>query len=239
MGQKPSQQCYLCGKWVNSTTRDHVPPKNLAGDVPGISFLTLPACRECNETYSIQESRFRDFLAIIGSNIGIAEADGAFAAFVRNVARRPGPNKDYDRIQYSIGRQEVYTASSIYLGTAPTIKIPSDLAVEGILVKIAQGLHYHYTSQIIPQGYVKEGVLIQTQHLPSPWSSFEYPFVGSTGNFFSYKGWKNTETRACAIWLLLFYQRALGVVTFYDPTMMPNEVAEIISQKDAMHGDWT
>ncbi len=102
MSRKPSKQCYLCGKWANSYTRDHVPPKGLAGDVSGIWFTTLPACRDCNVKYSSQESRLRDFLAVIGSNLGIAEANGALAAFQRNVSRRPDPNRDYNRIQRAI-----------------------------------------------------------------------------------------------------------------------------------------
>jgi hypothetical protein len=223
MGQKPSKQCYLCGKWANSSTRDHVPPKSLAGDVPGIQFMTLPACRDCNMKYSSEESRLRDFLAVIGSNLGIAEADGALAAFQRNVSRRPGPNRDYDRIQRAIGWQEVSTASSIYLGVAPTITIPLDLDVESILIKIAQGLHYIHTEQIIPSWYVKQAVLVQPHRLPPLWYQVEWPFVGQTGNFFSYQGWKNPETIECAQWLMLFYQRALGVVTFYDPATMPVE----------------
>jgi hypothetical protein len=220
MSRKSSQQCYLCGKWANSSTRDHVPPKSLAGDVPGIQFITLSACRGCNVKYSSHESRFRDFLAVIGSNLGIAEADGALAAFQRSVSRRPGPNRDYNRIQRAIGWQEVYTTSSIYLGTAPSISIPSDLDVESILIKIAQGLHYFHTRQIIPSGYVKQGVLVQPHRLPPLWDQVEWPFVGQTGNFFSYQGWKNPETIDCAQWLMLFYQRALGVVTFYDPVTM-------------------
>lgn len=87
--------------------------------------------------YPSQESRFRDFLAVIGSNQGIAEADGALAAFQRNVSRRPSPNRDYDRIQAAIGWREVFTANSIYLGTASAISIRSDLKVGNILVKIA------------------------------------------------------------------------------------------------------
>jgi len=74
MSQKRSKQCYVCGKWANSYIRDHVPPKSLAGNVPGIQFTTLPACRDCNVKYSSEESRLRDFLAVIGSNLGIAEA---------------------------------------------------------------------------------------------------------------------------------------------------------------------
>ena|SRR5260370_15579708 len=189
------------------------------------------------EPITARKSRFRDFLAVIGSRLGIAEADGALEAFQRSVNRRPGPNRDYDRIQRAIGWQEVYTASSIYLGTAPSIKIPADLDVEGILIKIAQGLHYIYTKQIIPLWYIKQGVLIQPHHLPPIWHQVEYPFIGQTGNFFIYKGWKNPETIECAQWLMLFYQRALGVVTFYNPVTMPEEARSTgaVSQEGKDH----
>jgi hypothetical protein len=222
MKQKLSTQCYLCGKWANSCTRDHVPPKSLAGDIPNIPFMTVPACKECNSKYSIQESRFRDFLSVIGSNQGIAEADGALRAFERSVSRRPGPNRDYQRIQQSISWKDVYSAYSIYRGTAPAISLPNDLDAESVLVKIAQGLHYIHTQQIIPPGYVKEGVLIQPHHLPPGWLDLDYPFAGQVGNFFSFLGWKNPATIDCAMWLTLFYQRALGVVVIYDPVAMRN-----------------
>jgi len=95
--------------------------------------------------------------------------------------------------------------------------------VESILIKIAQGLHYIHTEQIIPSWYIRQGVLVQPHRLPPLWYQVEWPFVGQTDNFFSYQGWKNPETIECAQWLMLFYQRALGVVTFYDPATMPVE----------------
>lgn len=213
---RASVQCYQCGKWANSHTRDHVPPKCLAGDVPGIQFLTVPACLECNGQFSTEEAKFRDFLAMIGSNTGIKEADGALEAFTRSVSRRPGPNRDYNRIMNAVGGEEDIYAGGIYLGTAPTIRVPADLDVGAVVVKIAQGLHYAYTQQVIPPAYKKRGSFLQPQYLPPELLQARYPVVGSVGDFFHYSGWWKMEgpDLAIAVWVMLFYRRAYGVAWF-------------------------
>src|SRR5436190_10111635 len=132
--KKPSQQCYLCGKWANSYTRDHIPSKTLAGDVPNIQFITVPACLECNQQFSSEESKFRDFLAVVGSNPVTEEANGALEAFKRNIQRnelgRAGrPHKDLQRILNGIHETEFYTPSKIYLGTVPSIRTGPDIDI--------------------------------------------------------------------------------------------------------------
>jgi hypothetical protein len=228
MGRKVSVQCYLCGKWANSHTRDHVPPKCLAGDVPDIQFMTAPACRECNGRFSPEEAKFRDFLAMIGSNLGVKEADGALEAFKRSVSRRPGPNRDYNRIMNSVSEQEIYSGS-IYLGTAPTIRVPEDLDVSKVIIKIAQGLHYCYTEQVIPLSYEKIGRLLQPQYVPPQLQQAGYSVVGNVGDFFHYKGWWKMEDSglAIAVWVMFFYQRTYGIAWFKDPNFIyPTNIAD-------------
>jgi hypothetical protein len=228
VSRKPSVQCYLCGKWANSHTRDHVPPKALAGDVPNIEFKTVPACRECNGRFSSEESKFRDFLALIGSNLGVKEADGALEAFRRNVGRRPGPNRDYNRIMNAVSEREIYSGS-IYLGTAPTIRVSEDLDVSMVIIKIAQGLHYYYTEQVVPPSYEKMGWLLQPQYVPPQLHQAGYVVVGNVGDFFHYKGWWKMEDSnlAIAIWVMFFYQRAYGIAMFKDPHFIyPIDIAD-------------
>lgn len=221
-------QCYICGKWSNSYTRDHVPPKCLAGDVPGIQFMSAPACLGCNQKFSPEESKFRDFLAMIGSNLGVKEADGALEAFGRNVSRRPGPNKDYNRIVERISEEEIYSGK-IYLGTAPAIRVPEDIDISGVITKIAQGLHYAHTKGIIPSWYERQGMLLQPEHVPSQFHQAVYYVVGQVGEFFHYKGWWKVENANCAVavWVMVFYQRAYGIAWFRDPNFVyPTGVTE-------------
>lgn len=215
MSKKPSVQCYYCGKWSNSHTNEHVVAKCLAGDVPNIEFIRVPACLRCNNQFSIDESRFRDFLSVIGSGYGIEEADGALAAFGRSVGRRPGPNKDYQRIRNAITIRGI-DLGPLHFGPPPIIHLPDDLDENKVLIKIARGLHFHHTGKIVPPHYVKDAVLIPERCMPVELRQMQYSITGDIGDFFHYNGWWSTEGSDSAVWVMHFYQRAIGIAWFHN-----------------------
>lgn len=61
--------CAYCGD--TATTRDHIIPKNLYPRSlrrPSIRLKTVPACRQCNETYSDDEELFRNVVTVAGAS---------------------------------------------------------------------------------------------------------------------------------------------------------------------------
>ena len=170
MSRKPSGQCYLCGKWSNSLSRDHIPAKCLAPKNRNTDFLYAPACKDCNQAYSHEESKLRDFLAILCAKTGIAAADDAFEAFQRNVQRneigRAGtPHKDLSRIVNGIKMLELHSPGGIYLGTVPSLSRSNEIDMEGILIKVARGLHWAHYKTVIPD-YYQMAALPWMQNVP-------------------------------------------------------------------------
>ncbi len=50
--------CYLCAAG-GKLTRDHVPPESFFPDPKPKDLITVPCCRRCNESYSLDDEAFR------------------------------------------------------------------------------------------------------------------------------------------------------------------------------------
>jgi hypothetical protein len=224
MSKKSSTQCYLCGKF-GKTTDDHIPPKNLAPKNSNLEFIHGPACAECNNKLSHEESKFRDFLAVACSGLGIVEADNAFEAFQRSLNRntlgRAGrPPKDLVRIWEGIRQQDIYTArGNIYLGKTITISPAHDINIEAVLVKIARGIHYAHSRVVVPNEYEKRAALYNT--VPYPDELHRMPLAGNIGDFFQYRGGWLSEDRKSGLWYMCFYKKLIGLAYFCPPGLMP------------------
>jgi len=105
MTENAKSLCYNCGI-RQATTRDHIIPKTLLPDPKPSRLLTVPACRECNESFSKDEEYFRDRLAaVIGDpssedpviwekaweSLQKPEARGKKLGFYRDVFQLPKP----------------------------------------------------------------------------------------------------------------------------------------------------
>lgn len=148
--------CYLCG-YEGIMTDDHVPPSCLAPNAEDVIFYKLPAHESCNKAFSVQESRFRDYVVAYATD-GVQEAEAAFENMLRNFGRgieeRGGlPNKDFYRLYNNVVLKEGYTSGGIYIGPVIAIRPPEDLDYKSVLIKIARGLHYYHTHEIIPANY--------------------------------------------------------------------------------------
>src|SRR6266566_2260117 len=148
--------CYLCGI-EGIVTDDHVPPRCLAPKANNSIFYKLPACETCNRALTVQEGRFRDYVVAYAKD-GVQEAEAAFENMMRNFGRgkeeRGGfPNKDFYRLYDNVVLKEGYTPGGIYIGPVIGIKPPEDLDYKSVLIKIARGLHYYHSHEIIPVNY--------------------------------------------------------------------------------------
>jgi hypothetical protein len=60
--RKRAAECYLCGA-TEDLTRDHVPPANLFPEPRPNNLITVPCCRSCNQSYSLDDEAMRVWLA--------------------------------------------------------------------------------------------------------------------------------------------------------------------------------
>ena len=61
--------CVYCGTSGVKMTRDHVFPRGLfpsGGTAPGVNRLTVPACKECNNSFADDEAHFRAVMTLAG-----------------------------------------------------------------------------------------------------------------------------------------------------------------------------
>jgi hypothetical protein len=212
--------CYLCGK-EGTVTDDHVPPHCLAPKADNSVFYILPTHRTCNNALSHHESRFRDYVVAYAKD-GVPEAEDAFEKMQRNFVRgKEGGslNQDYyrlfDNIVFStshIGAAQ--TPSGLLISPFVGIKPPKDLDYRAVLLKIARGLHYYHTQEIIP-----DNSFMMADFVVSDWerhiaSIQRLNIAGQMGDFFAYKGtWARDEPKS-GIWYMIFYRSLVGVASF-------------------------
>jgi hypothetical protein len=216
--------CYLCGQ-ESELTDDHVPPKCLAPEANNSIFYYAPACRPCNEALSIHEERFRNYLVFFAPD-GVPEHESAFQAMMRafkkGKEKRGGiPNRDYYRIASNISVVNAFTDDGRYRGMFVGIKTANDMKYRDVLIKIARGLHYRHTEQVIPQEYRMYAKLIENplEHLGiiQQIGDFGTSVAGAMGDFFLYAGLYDSGDRKSGIWYVWFYQSVLACVQFGRP----------------------
>ena len=132
-------RCYNCGCLLDNSnqTKEHIPPKNLFagyGDNYKINRIVVPACHNCNNTYSPLDEDFRNFIGTI-SNVKENDVISRKAAesMVANTKER---NRIYvDSLNQVIGVK--FDASQI----------------EKYHIKNFKGLFYYQYGYSLPQDY--------------------------------------------------------------------------------------
>jgi hypothetical protein len=202
-------------------TDDHVPPQCLAPKANDSIFYKLPAHESCNKAFSVQESRFRDYVVAYATD-GVQEAEAAFENMLRNFGRgkeeRGGlPNKDFYRLYNNVVLKEGYTPGGIYIGPVIAIRPPEDLDYKSVLIKIARGLHYYHNHEIIPANYDMNADFVVSNEEKHIGYIRQLNIAGQMGDFFAYKGtWARDEPKS-GIWYMCFYRSLTGMVGFRKP----------------------
>lgn len=211
-------QCYLCGKICDTPSIDHIPPWCLAPNSPQSSFIQLPACKKCNNSYQIKENHFRDFTANVAHGSGNLAADAAYEKYKRwtekEYERLGRPNKDLQRIIDSSDPAIHIDMDGKILGTSTIFRDGPDFFTKEIFIKIARGIHYHHTKIALLSGhhiYIYRVNYIQFLDYTQAASNL---FYGKQGDFFEYIGGYEENDPACGIWALSLYSKITFVVSF-------------------------
>ena len=211
-------ECYLCGQ-TGHMSMDHVPPKNLSPSSPDSDFILVTAHKSCNEQYSHEESKFRDFVvtAATGRNNPslIAARQKMLNNFNRNYIGRAGRvHKDQLRLLRNMYYEQQYAVSgSIYLGKTLKIKPSHDTDFERLFIKIARGLHYYHGKESIPETYIMQGLLLREGEAFYQDIFDSTNIIGRCGDFFHYRGGHTPDSKT-AIWYMLFYSKVQAVAWF-------------------------
>lgn len=86
--------CVYCGG--KATTRDHVPPKLLLDRPFPLNLWTVPSCKRCNESFSADETYFRDALAHVSFEPAVFETTRGNGIVARSLRKQPGHRRRID-----------------------------------------------------------------------------------------------------------------------------------------------
>lgn len=135
-----SRLCIYCGR--TGTTRDHVPPRLLLHKPFPDNLLSVPACLECNNSFSEDEEYFRTVLAHIATVASLAQHLDEGGDVDRAFARTPAKEQEILKI--------------LAPDETGRIRINPDLhRIERVIRKIARGLYFIRYGQRISDDDVK------------------------------------------------------------------------------------
>jgi len=129
--------CYLCGKG-DDLTRDHIPPQGMfPGPRPG-NLITVPCCKTCNSTFSMDDELFRAWASsgaqcsAAGKQIWRGKVVPSFATRNKKLRQQMRQDVGTAALETLIGRAKV-----------PIIGIPVSRA-KPFIVRITKGLLHHF-----------------------------------------------------------------------------------------------
>ena len=151
VGGSPMPACSYCGRSVAKTEREHVFPSNLyppsrAGSI--VQRLTIPACRECNGSWSDDEAHFRNVLALSGDNPNSPRRE-LWQGLIKRSLDEPDAAKRIDDL-LALMRPVVVKGAERHM-----IYPAEDDRILRVIRKIIRGLaYYHQLFQFVPDDKV-------------------------------------------------------------------------------------
>jgi len=130
---KEEIRCYFCGKL--SKSKDHIPSKNLLEKPYPNNLLTIPACIDCNQSFSLDEEYFLNVLVEISDNPNL-------------VARKEFGGSVYNARKRSIKLNERIQNSLIQADDGRVYFQAENNRIKRVVEKNALGLYYHRYGKI-------------------------------------------------------------------------------------------
>ena len=142
--------CAFCRRDLEKVTRDHVPPRGLFGANPPGNLITVPSCRDCNNSTSKDDEHFR-LIALDYQASEVPAAQQANEATLRalNRAQAKGFRKSvYSRLQPT----ELLSLAGLFI--ANTFSMRVDMSrLNRTVEKTIRGLFFHHNGYPVPEGY--------------------------------------------------------------------------------------
>ena len=152
----PGATCIYCG--APEGTRDHVPPKGIFAGLLGIGFngnlITVPSCRPCNNSESMDDDYFRQVMVALETIEGATVPSPVVETIRRSVQRatREGIRTPLHLLARTARKVWVWAENSslAQLKTAVEIEWPR---VRRTALRIARGLYWHHMGHRVPDHF--------------------------------------------------------------------------------------
>jgi hypothetical protein len=139
-------ECVYCGQW-GPLTSDHIPPKNLFAKPRPSNLITVPACRNCNKSFELDDEYFR--LAVT-TGIDPASFPNEFDVSVNAIKKLGDPHKVGFKksMLASFSKKPQYTPAGIYLGEAGILEIDVE-RVQNVISRVIRGLFFFHSGRCL------------------------------------------------------------------------------------------
>ncbi len=229
----PGSQCAYCGG--SPEDWDHVPPKCLFGKKNRNGLISVPSCKDCNNSRSDDDTYLLQMLTMREDTASFADAQEGHTRLLRGV-RHPSRRK---LLEATVANFEIRArwVGDVYLGRQPAFRIDWS-RVDRTIARVVRGLFFHETEKVLPSEYVAVAFPFEGfDRYDIPMMStlkriHENAFSGGVrtvgGGVFEY-GYRATESDPNAtVWALRFY-RAPSFVAFTAPSEWPRQGDENVA----------
>lgn len=210
-------ECVYCGRQAK-LTRDHLPPRNLFGNVPVVQLITVRCCSDCNCAASLDDEYFRLNLALrddIGDEPDVREIVPAVMRSLQHV-EAPGFRQ---RFLSGLHQAAVTTPAGLFLGSRLAYDVDLD-RMSRVPRRIVRGLFNQRQGRRLPEAYDVhtyaaagfQGVTGETgEQFRQMLQAVLNTEPQSVGRVFSYWVVFQPEEPNVSIWLTLFYRRVVFI----------------------------
>ena len=204
--------CVYCGK-NGLFTDDHIPPKNLFGEPRPNYLITVPACADCNSSFSKDDEYFR--LSITIREDIFDKTQDIYPKVIRSLKK---PKKIGFRKNFlsTIRPFEDISDAGIFRGYKYSYNVDMQ-RLNNVAARIIKGMFYYHFKKIIPRGCVVDAFCIDgmkkmpERDIINLQDNILVPIskqkLYSVEPVFEYKYVVNKEDIYLSVWLLSFFKR--------------------------------
>lgn len=243
---KKEKYCSYCSVKLDkhNKSQDHVFSKTLYPPPYGHNFITVPACKKCNNYYSKYEEYFKHVSTIDEIVYQQKEFKILGDESIQALKKYPEYYKDFFKDFQPL---EIVTPNNIYLGQRLGVRIDSTV-LDTVIKKMVKGLYFHHTKKILSGNYTLGTIDIHNilnysisfyNASQSIIESHKTRHLYSSGNVVKYRFEIFDKHYYHSTWSILFYNKFLylGIVFNNDisNTITESKSAELFSKINFEH----
>ena len=188
-----SKRCVYCGGVAD--TKDHIPSRNLfPKGASNTSFLLVPSCGGCNNSFSKDEEYFRNLIVSMLYDESITATYVADTAMTRSITKRPALAWQMFKKMSLVH----FYRKGAYLGIRTAYHLADDdyPKVDHVLDKYTKALYFLHVGHILPDSWFTRHFWVTRKN-----ESVFRPFFSSMTwitvkeNVFGYSYWFETATK--------------------------------------------
>jgi hypothetical protein len=198
-----SKKCAFCDN--EATTKEHVFPSNLYTESKNnskVQRLTVPACNQCNNSWSDDEAHFRNIITLAGKpNTVVNEL---WETLQRSLNKKDGRKRLKDILVQmkpeKVGNSDVF---KVFPG--------NDKKVIRVMKKIIRGLCYKHYIKTIPDSQVRTDIL--KYKIPEMFLE-EMKYAHREKDIVEYFFDEIDDSEIHSVWFITFFERTtfIGIV---------------------------